>query len=70
MFGIETLSGTAQAAVLVGIVLAESLLLYVGYGRLETVLGPRFKRVLEGRCAVLDALLLRCQPAENGGVDR
>jgi hypothetical protein len=70
MFGIETLSGNAQAAVLVGIVLLEALVLYVGYGGLETWLGPRFRRVLEGRCAVLDALLMRCRAAENGGVER
>jgi hypothetical protein len=67
MFGIETLSGNEQAAVLVGIVLAEAFVLYVGYGALETWLGPSFRRVLEGKCAVLDMLMRRCQVAENGG---
>jgi hypothetical protein len=67
MFGIETLSGNEQAAVLVGIVLAEAIVLYVTYGGLETWLGPSFKRVLQGKCAVLDIVMRRCQVAENGG---
>ncbi|WP_335998810.1 DUF7512 family protein [Halorientalis halophila] len=70
MFGIETLGGNAQAVVLVGIVLFEALLLYVGYGGLETVVGPAFTRVLKGQCAVLDAVFMRCSAAENGGADR
>lgn len=70
MFGIETLGGNAQAAVLVGIVLVEAFLLYVGYGWLETMLGPSIKRVLQGRCAVLDLLTRRCSAAENGGANR
>jgi hypothetical protein len=70
MFGIETLGGNAQAAVLVGIVLLEALLLYVGYGGLESLLGPRLRRVLKGQCALLDAVLLRCKAHENGGVER
>jgi hypothetical protein len=67
MFGIETLSGNVQAVVLVGIVLVEAFVLYVGYGGLETLLGPTVKRVLEGRCPVRDALFGRCPAAENGG---
>jgi hypothetical protein len=67
MFGIETLSGNAQAAVLVGLVLIEAILLYVGYGWLESRFGPVIKRVLEGQCAVLDMLLRRCRVEKNGG---
>ena len=67
MFGIETLSGNAQAAVLVGLVLLEAMLLYVGYGWLESHFGPVIKRVLEGRCGVLDMLLRRCTVEKNGG---
>ena len=48
MFGIETLSGTAQAAVLVGIVLAEALALYVGYGGLTRLLAPVVADVVGG----------------------
>lgn len=70
MFGIETLSGNAQAAALVGIVLFEAIVLYIGYGGLERILGPSFKRVLEGRCAFLDMLLRQCSASENGGAER
>jgi hypothetical protein len=48
MFGVETLDGPVGAAVLIGIVLAEALLLYVGYGALEKVLGKRLGRYLRG----------------------
>jgi hypothetical protein len=48
MFGIESLSGNAQAVVLIGIVLAEAALLYVGYGLLERVLAPTIRDVLRG----------------------
>ncbi|WP_430506440.1 DUF7512 family protein [Haloparvum sp. PAK95] len=34
MFGIETLSGPAQAAATVGVVFLEAIALYVGYGAL------------------------------------
>ncbi|MFD1587631.1 hypothetical protein ACFR9U_11600 [Halorientalis brevis] len=70
MFGIETLGGNTQAAVLVGIVLFEAIVLYLGYGGLEKILGPSFKRVLEGHCAFVDVLLRRCSVSENGGADR
>ena len=70
MFGIETLSGNTQAAALVGIVLFEAIVLYIGYGGLEQILGPSFKRVLEGRCAFVDVLFRRCSASENRGADR
>jgi hypothetical protein len=66
MFGIEALSGNGQAAVLVGIVLVEAFVLYVGYGWLETLLGPTVRRVLQRRCTALDALFGRCPAAQNG----
>ena len=46
MFGIETLSGSPQAAAQIGLILAESIVLYVGYGVLTKTVGP----------AVLDSL--------------
>jgi hypothetical protein len=48
MFGIESLSGNAQAVVLVGIVLVEAAVLYVGYGALERIVGPTVAGVLRG----------------------
>ncbi|WP_191965453.1 MULTISPECIES: hypothetical protein [Haloferax] len=48
MFGIETLSGNAQAAALVGLVLVEAMVLYVGYGVLESALGSAVMKLLGG----------------------
>ncbi|WP_439027897.1 DUF7512 family protein [Haloarchaeobius sp. DT45] len=48
MFGIESLSGNAQAAALIGIVLVEAAILYVGYGLLERVLGPTIRDLIRG----------------------
>lgn len=48
MFGIENLSGTAQAVALVGTVLVEAMVLYVGYGALTRVLGPSVERLISG----------------------
>lgn len=39
MFGIETLTGDVQAVAIVGLVLLESVVLYVGYGALTSVAG-------------------------------
>ena len=47
MFGIETIGASAQAAMEVGLVLAESIVLYVGYGALDRTVGS----------TVLDALV-------------
>lgn len=46
---ISTLSGPAHAAALVGIVLAESLLLYVGYGGVFRLAGSDVKSAIEDR---------------------
>nr|WP_136715517.1 hypothetical protein [Halorientalis salina] len=70
MFGIESLSGNAQAAALVGIVLFEAIVLYVGYGGLEQLFGPAVKRVLKGQCALVEVLMRRCSVSENGGGNR
>jgi hypothetical protein len=48
MFGIETLGGNAQAAVLIGLVLLEAIVLYVGYGLLESALARRVIDLIRG----------------------
>ncbi|MFB6252057.1 MAG: hypothetical protein ABEI27_10315 [Halobellus sp.] len=48
MFGFEPVSGPAGAATLIGVVLGEALALYVGYGLIESALGPKVARVLRG----------------------
>ncbi|WP_255195457.1 DUF7512 family protein [Halorarius litoreus] len=48
MFGLETLDGPSQAAALIGLVLAEAIVLYIGYGALERYLGPKLTALLRG----------------------
>jgi len=48
MFGIETLGGNAQAAALVGVVLVEAMVLYVGYGALTAALSPTVRKAIGG----------------------
>lgn len=48
MFGLELLSGTAQAVAIVGVVLAEAIALYVGYGALTQIVSPPIRETLEG----------------------
>jgi hypothetical protein len=48
MFGVETLGGNAQAVVLIGVVLAEAIVLYAGYGALESVLAPWVTTLVRG----------------------
>lgn len=48
MFGIETLGANAQAGALIGAVLAEAVVLYVGYGALESVLARRVTTLIRG----------------------
>jgi hypothetical protein len=48
MFGIEALGGNAQAAVLIGLVLLEAIVLYVGYGLLESALARRVIDLIRG----------------------
>ncbi|MFC7203737.1 hypothetical protein ACFQJC_09435 [Haloferax namakaokahaiae] len=46
MFGIETLTGSTQAVALVGLVLVEAMLLYVGYGALTRALSPTIHNLI------------------------
>ena len=46
--GLDGLSGNALAAVLIGLVLVEAIILYVGYGLLESTLGKRVTDFLRG----------------------
>jgi hypothetical protein len=48
MFGIESLSGNAHAVAMVGLVLIEAIVLYVGYGLLERVAAERLIGLLRG----------------------
>ena len=48
MFGLEAAAGPTGAAILIGAVLVEALVLYVGYGLLESALGPKIARILRG----------------------
>ena len=47
MFGIESLSGNAQAAALIGLVLAEAIVLHVGYSGLTRLVAPRLRGLVE-----------------------
>jgi hypothetical protein len=46
MFGSEILGGWSQSLALVGLVLVEAIVLYVGYGELERMLGPALMRAV------------------------
>ncbi|MFC7137620.1 DUF7512 family protein [Halobaculum litoreum] len=48
MFGLESLDGNALAAALIGLVLAEAIVLYVGYGLLESALSERLSELIRG----------------------
>jgi hypothetical protein len=48
VFGTEIAGGPAEAAVIIGVVLVEALVLYVGYGILEALVGPAIRRALGG----------------------
>ncbi len=48
MLGLESLSGNAQAVATVGVVLAEAMVLYVGYGALSRVAGPEIVDAVQG----------------------
>ena len=49
MFGIGTLTGPVRAAALVGVVLAEALALYVGYGGAARLVGDDVRSAFEDR---------------------
>jgi len=48
MFGLESATGLTGAALVIGVVLAEAIVLYVGYGFLERLVGPRLVEALRG----------------------
>ncbi|MEF8886456.1 MAG: hypothetical protein V5A30_01525 [Haloarculaceae archaeon] len=48
MFGLENATGVEGAVLVIGVVLAEAVLLYVGYGLLERFLGPALVDALRG----------------------
>jgi len=48
MLGIESLGGSAGAVATVGVVLAEAMALYVGYGALTRLVGSRALDALGG----------------------
>ncbi|MFB6077991.1 MAG: hypothetical protein ABEJ80_03315 [Halarchaeum sp.] len=48
MLGIESLGGSAAAAATVGAVLAEAMVLYVGYGALTRIVGSHALDALGG----------------------
>ena len=48
MFGLENATGVEGAVLVIGVVLLEAILLYVGYGVLERLLGPALVDVLRG----------------------
>ena len=48
MLGLESLGGWTHTAAIIGIVLLEAIVLYVGYGALESLLGPTIIDVVRG----------------------
>jgi len=48
MIGVESLGGSGQAAAVIGIVLLEAIVLYVGYGALEKLVGSKIIATIRG----------------------
>lgn len=48
MLGLESLSGSGQAIATVGLVFAEAIVLYVGYGALSNTVGSTVINTLGG----------------------
>lgn len=48
MAGLEVPSWDPETALLIGTILLEAVVLYVGYGGLERLLGPRIMNLLVG----------------------
>lgn len=48
MFGLETLSSSAQAVATVGTVFTEAIALYIGYGAITQIASPVARDVLGG----------------------
>lgn len=49
MFGLETATGINGAFLVIGVVLIEAILLYVGYGFLERIVGSAVVDALRGK---------------------
>jgi len=49
MFGLENAAGIDGALLVIGVVLAEAILLYVGYGLLEQLLGSTVVDAIGGK---------------------
>ncbi|NHX38005.1 hypothetical protein G9C84_16430 [Halolamina sp. R1-12] len=49
MFGLENAVGPEGAGLVMGVVLLEAIVLYVGYGLLERLLGPTVVRIVSGK---------------------
>lgn len=47
MIGLDTVIGAAQSATPVGIVLLQAVVLYVGYGAVERLVGPKIAAAIE-----------------------
>ncbi|WP_435094522.1 DUF7512 family protein [Halorubrum sp. N11] len=48
MSGLEIPTWDPETAMLIGAILLEAVLLYVGYGGLERLVGPRLMKLLVG----------------------
>ncbi len=46
MMGFESLSPIVQAIILVGVILIEAVVLYVGYGAIERVTAPKIRQAI------------------------
>jgi hypothetical protein len=49
MFGVENATGLTGALLVMGIVLLEAIVLYVGYGALEQLFGPKLVKMVSGK---------------------
>ncbi|MEF8779713.1 MAG: hypothetical protein V5A46_03415 [Haloferacaceae archaeon] len=48
MLGTESLGGLTQAVLVIGLVLVEAIVLYVGYGALESIFGSAITDAIRG----------------------
>mgnify|MGYP006280118375 CR=1 FL=1 len=48
MFGLESATGVDGALLVIGVVLLEAIVLYVGYGLLERLVGPAIVAAVGG----------------------
>ncbi|WP_186310950.1 DUF7512 family protein [Halorubrum depositum] len=48
MSGLEIPTWDPETALLIGAILLEAIVLYVGYGGLERLIGPRFMKLVIG----------------------